>query len=507
MMKIYITILSIAVLSLTGCKKFLEIQPKDLKIAKTVDDYQELLNGEGWGKSMGSGSDAELYWLEMLTDDVGEYLATSSSPSDSKIQYSQFYTWSNDPDLTYINKAVSAYNIGTWTWLYRVVNISNMVISEIDNMTTQNENSRALLKSEALFSRALAFFYILNIWGEPYKPTATALGVPLKTTPFPSLLGTPRSTVQEGYDLIINDLLEAETTITASGVVPTGSVFHVSKEAIEILLSRAYLYTQNWQKAKEYADKAIATGPALFDLNSETFSTSAATNFFNPRNTEILFTYHRNAKSTTGSTYIFGQSVTASIYVVSNDMINVFAKDLVTSAVDIRKNAFVQVLIGRNFSKTPLQEGSAFLTPTTKLYDYDIRIGEAYINRAEASAQLNNLAEAVADLNTLRAKRISGSSAVTYSNQAALLNFIYEERRRELFFQGHRWFDLRRTTQPAITHVYTPVVGTGTTATIGTPLTFVLSQNDAGYTIEIPVKEREYNTSVTPLGLPERVPQ
>lgn len=64
-------------------------------------------------------------------------------------------------------------------------------------------------------------------------------------------------------------------------------------------------------------------------------------------------------------------------------------------------------------------------------------------------------------------------TAVNAMNKEALITEILEERARELAFEGHRWFDLRRTTRPAIVRI---VGGT----------TYTLQQDDARYTLGIP---------------------
>ena len=65
---------------------------------------------------------------------------------------------------------------------------------------------------------------------------------------------------------------------------------------------------------------------------------------------------------------------------------------------------------------------------------------------------------ALADLNKLRENRYDTRNVaynkVDYTNAEELLQFYKDERRRELCFEGHRWFDLRRYGMPELTHVY-----------------------------------------------------
>ncbi|MBR5350379.1 MAG: RagB/SusD family nutrient uptake outer membrane protein, partial [Prevotella sp.] len=92
-----------------------------------------------------------------------------------------------------------------------------------------------------------------------------------------------------------------------------------------------------------------------------------------------------------------------------------------------------------------------------------LRTAEAYLNVAEAAAYKGDSQTALQALNTLRKNRISTSG---YSDVSAgsteLINFIRDERARELCLEGHRWFDLRRyavcSVQPyvkTIRHNYT----------------------------------------------------
>ena len=76
------------------------------------------------------------------------------------------------------------------------------------------------------------------------------------------------------------------------------------------------------------------------------------------------------------------------------------------------------------------------------------RIAEMYLIRAEANAEKTNLAAAATDLNTLRARRITGYADQTFAGKQAIIDSVYTERYKELAFEGHRFFDLRRRNLP-----------------------------------------------------------
>ena len=100
-----------------------------------------------------------------------------------------------------------------------------------------------------------------------------------------------------------------------------------------------------------------------------------------------------------------------------------------------------------------------------KWASHGIRTAELYLNRAEAyvrkfmkTGEDNYRTLALADLNKLRENRYDTRNVaynkVDYTNAEELLQFYKDERRRELCFEGHRWFDLRRYGMPELTHVY-----------------------------------------------------
>ncbi|TAG11979.1 MAG: RagB/SusD family nutrient uptake outer membrane protein, partial [Sphingobacteriia bacterium] len=94
-------------------------------------------------------------------------------------------------------------------------------------------------------------------------------------------------------------------------------------------------------------------------------------------------------------------------------------------------------------------KGTTYGTPTEHVADVKIfRTAEMVLIRAEALAETNNLVAAAADLNALRAARITGYTNVILATQADAITQIMSERFKELAFEGHRFWDLKRRNLP-----------------------------------------------------------
>jgi len=125
------------------------------------------------------------------------------------------------------------------------------------------------------------------------------------------------------------------------------------------------------------------------------------------------------------------------------------------------------------------------------------KVTEAYLNAAEAAAMLykeNNQSEyrtkAQTLIDALRIKRFSQTTykPTTISEGEQLVSFIRDERRRELCFENHRWFDLRRYGMEEIKHTWYD--------TSGEPIEYILEKNDPGFTLQLPNEAFEHNSSL-----------
>jgi hypothetical protein len=130
---------------------------------------------------------------------------------------------------------------------------------------------------------------------------------------------------------------------------------------------------------------------------------------------------------------------------------------------------------------------------------YGLRLSEAYLNQMEACAMLGHTDEANELLNALRRERIEGYTDQYYTD-AELVSQIRDERRKELCFEGHRWFDLRRYSvcekypeSKQIVHDYTYYEDD---TEMKERHRFVLEAFDKAYTLPIPQEVIQFNTGM-----------
>ncbi len=107
---------------------------------------------------------------------------------------------------------------------------------------------------------------------------------------------------------------------------------------------------------------------------------------------------------------------------------------------DLRKGGFFRV-------NTGYQQFKGSYAASASVLFSGIAVDELYLIRAESSARLNRVADAMADLNLLLKSR--WRSTVTFpvisaANQTDALNIILLERRKELLMRGLRWIDIKR---------------------------------------------------------------
>ncbi|RKR81858.1 putative outer membrane starch-binding protein [Mucilaginibacter gracilis] len=480
-------ILLLSVLT-SGCKKFLAEQSQSLQYANTWTKLQEVLNGTGYmphylppiptTSYKNQAPPVYFAWLNAMDDDITEAVI-SPYYTDQRNDVFGFYTWQANPFVS------NTYVVGTddtWAKVYVNINACNVIAYQA---TTLSDNPAELkrIRGEALFLRANYYFYMVNTYAKAYNPATakTDPGVPLKTAEFVQDNLFTRSTVDSVYQQMVTDLKDAETLLTG---VTQSSIYHVDVNAVNILQSRIYLYMQDWANAAAAADKVIARKPLLYNLASYQPHTS----FFSSSSPEAVFTQGGNAMC-----FLMSENFPKTFQPSPNLMSLYDPTDLRLSSFfekdNLGKYRYTKMYISNTYNVQPIEVFAD---------NFFMRNAEAYLNKAEAAAMLGNTADANTAINSLRKSRFLAANYIPVNlSDANLINFVRDERRRELCFEGHRWFDLKRYAvnnkypfTKTIVHTYSDVVY-GSAPFLKATLTLV--PGDPDYLIPIPAAAIVFN--------------
>lgn len=419
-----------------SCSGFLEEYSQDQAYVRSYTDLDELLIGSGYPKSDFNDLSFDGYcpYIHLMADEIQENAIDDAgfgpdftTPRD---RYFGYYTWQQRVDLGY-DKTVQGEENADWNLIYEHINVVNMIISEISGWSGQNDTEQAdidRVRGEAYFLRGMYYFWLVNLYGQPYTAAtaATDPGVPLKTSEYIEDKKFTRSSVQEVYEQVLADLSEAEKNLENA---PVKSVYRTNITATYLLQSRVYLYMRNWEKAREYAQKVLDKNGRLIDLNA--FSSGSA--FLTSGSVETIFSTGNNwVQQNAASFNMKGMST-------SQDLLDAYTSG------DLRAEVFFNQENNDYTSYRPCNKYGAFGNISVS-DNHLFRTAEAYLNLAEACAYLNDETAARQALNTLRKNRFalgSNNQEITSSGKE-LVEEIRNERYRELCFEGHRWYDLRR---------------------------------------------------------------
>lgn len=417
-----------AALTLTGCDSFLDVQPVGKVIPTTVAEFRSLIT-EAYvtvpdDRGLASfRSDEVLMDATMSPNDLGSYL--------------DIWRWNDDaPDP----------NTATFRWrqFYHVLFIANYVIESESKMTEGTTADIRQLVGEAYMLRAYMHFILANLHAPAYTACdpATTKAVPLKLdSDVENVL--PRNTLGEVYSSIVGDIDSAEDYLNVDSW-DAGLNYRFTTLSADALRARVLLYMGDWKGAREAADRVMAVKSDLSDINSE------------------LPNQYNSIESIVALEQVFSSQYARTIK-VNRDFYRKYTSS------DLRRRKYYEQITTSNII---LSKGGS------NTYSCSFRTGEMYLNAAEAAWHLNDFDGArkyLAEIQKMRytnggASQIQATEALT---DDALLAEILEERARELAFEGHRWFDLRRNGMPKLERSFRNE-------------TYTLEQGDPRYTIRIP---------------------
>ena len=433
-----ILIAAVSILALTSCDDFLDMQPTNSGNAsgaiKTVEDAQVAING------LMSEMTASTYYGRnfLLYGDVkgGDLTIYSAGRGLDGL-----YSFNHAP--TYGN--FSAF----WSQIYRCVLQANTLIANIEDLEEAGtDEDFSYIKGEALSLRALFYFDLVRLYGLPYNYKKDAYGVPNITEPISATAQPGRATVAENYAQIISDLTEGAALMSSDKQPKDGYFSYYANLALQ---AKVKLYMEDYEGALAAAKEVIESGK-YSTYSNEDWANSWSKQF----DTESIFELGITPEESDLGSYSlgyylmqYGQLKGAQGWFLASDY---FLERLGQDPDDVRWEVmdndeyYVDFEIERKGACYKYLGGTSMpgdgKSTITAVNIKIIRLSEVYLIAAEAALHSSAGAAVAAEyLNEVRKRspNLAPATAATISD-----DMILDERSKELFAEGNRFFDMIR---------------------------------------------------------------
>ncbi|GGK68171.1 RagB/SusD family nutrient uptake outer membrane protein [Rufibacter glacialis] len=347
-----------------------------------------------------------------------------------------------------------------WATNYNMITNANNIIANAPKVPGITEAQRTAFEAEAKALRAFGYFNLARTYQHTYLKNPEALAVPLvleQTTI--NTEGKPRATLKQVYTQIVEDLTTAEKGLSTSRV----SKSRVNKNVVQGLLARVYLEMGEWALAADYAVKA-RQGYSLMT----------------PTQWKEGFNTYTSGEWIWGLAQSADQQVAfASFYSTMDGRYTVDSKGNRTYVRrgynNIRANDKFVELFALTDARREFQEAVGTTNSNrytvTKFKDLPdlsgdfvlMRSAEMILIEAEAKARLGEHDAAQQLVHTLRQQRftVAADAVKPTTTDAALVDEIWVERRKELYGEGFGLMDIKRLQKPLVrTGNHTAVIGT-----------------------------------------------
>ncbi|NOU48900.1 MAG: RagB/SusD family nutrient uptake outer membrane protein [Bacteroidales bacterium] len=483
MKKIPIIFLSLIVAgSITSCQKFLDLKPvskgiyvdnqgSDSVAYKTANEVEAALGGVY--------ADFRNEYFEL------DYFVNGDAQSDDA------YAGADNP----ANFQIDDYNIDAtnsnvsrdWRYLYAAIGKANPVINNVDSVPdpTLSATRRSQIKGEAKFIRAYMYFQLVQLWGDVPLQLKEVTTISAETLPviYP-LLFPPRAPMADVYAQIISDFDYAAANVPVSG----SDKGYVTKGAANAMLAKVYatIEPHDWTKVQQYCDAVISGGYSLLPDYDQLWDNE------HENSSEAIFEINYEGTTSSGNwgAGMFMGKDWKKFNIPANDLVAAFDRENDV----IRKNSsiiFDDVTGSWSDNNWPQEEYPfvnkyrIYISPSPQNYIF-LRLADIILLKAEALNELGDVSGAANLVNQIRTRvQLPNTTA---SNQADMRLAIEKERRLELAFEGHRWFDLKRTGRAI-------EVISNTTGPDGSNYGYVLTQNELLW--PIPQGELDLNAELT----------
>lgn len=452
-MKIYkqnkVVMVLLLVFGLMNCTQsdFLDVKPNSgILVPNTLEDVEKLLNNNIM-QTISSG---------LSTISADEYIIDEAN-------------WNA---LTTIERNASVWNqdiyegekgIRDWSKPYEIIYYSNCALSVLDKLKVdkRDESKFSQLKGWSLFMRAYANYELLRVFCKSYDVTTAHkdLGIPLRTTPDIDVIMS-RSSLEESYEFVLNDLLEASALLRTER---NNNFSQPNRLAVFAFLARVFLDMGAYKEAEYYAESLLSGYNKLIDYNLIDKNASTP---FSTTHDEMLY---RNM--TNGGYDLTSLGSLPRLYWIDPDLIKLYEEGDLRISIYFIHNGSGRYVMKRGYGGSGAYGFSGLATD------------EVWLIKAECLARRGENLEALKVLSDLLKNRYVKGKAPSVSILQArgdVLMTIQEERRKELVWRSLRWSDIKRYNREGQSIRLIRKVG---------ERTFELSPNDNKFVLPIPDDE------------------
>lgn len=458
----------------SSCDKYVDIQPKGQVIPRTANDLRLVLNNS----IALAGSSSHIWYMDddlVIPSQRFSYIQTNALLKTIVPVYGledEFYG-EEEFDMD-------------WYYNYESIATANYVLDNLD-LVTGTQTQLIEIEAEAKLQRAFHYWQLVSQYGRHYgagDPNEAETGVPLVKQFANVQASLQRASIQEVYDLIIEDLIFA---VENSAEDIRTFVFQGSKWSAYGILSRVYLHMGQYQMALDYASDALGIKNDLMHYPTEL--SNYANTLGSPERdagADVEIMLHKQGTVPYRYAYVPGVGFGVSQYLyLTDELIALYDQ---TNDTRFRDLTSVDASAGR----ARIYKG---WTKMSMSAENGLSISEVLLIRAECYARLNNPDAAMDDVNYLRANRIDSSDPLivelSATSSAEALQKVLEEKRRELAFRGVRYFDIKRLN--ALENA-----GIGLTRNNFDGVEVTLPANHVKWAMPIPVREMLINPEIMP---------
>lgn len=429
MKKNKLVVFSFLLLSLGACKKVIDVKETDFiggDIAlKTVANNEQGIIGAYSAMNVEMGILLNAVFADEVR--VGEFYNAAT-----------VHEWQYSSTDVSLRDSYTAFNL-----YYTIIDRVNRVLVALPNVAAADATEAAKkerLRGEALFLRAFCHFELYKY----YSNTSVGTELAMAYMETPSLVPTSRIQVTPYFAKLKADL------VAAKPLLPTAltDIYRATRPAASALQARVALYL------KEYADAITFSSEYITEIPLSPMNQFGGI-WTDANRNEVAFKLSRTASlggrigSLFHGTSANSTAIAQITWLPSNKLWDSYDKTNDVRFVSYFRTEPLLAAAGRPSQLIAKYRGTSYGTPTEHVADAKVfRTGEMYLIRAEAHAEAGNLVSAAADLNALRTARITGYTNVSLATKDAAITAIIDERFKELPYEGHRFWDLKRRNLP-----------------------------------------------------------